>query len=128
MRPVNQRTKQILLSLIAGLDNPGDSRKLDNAPGAFMALCVECIGPRFYSLAHYGEQHGDAMRDPDVVFWIGPSGDAFPIAFRNNYAGVDREYVEFENGAPVRIAPKAQADLAAFCGTWLRNVKAQQGL
>ena len=91
-----------------------------------MALCVECIGPGFYSLAHYGLQNGDPMRDPDVIVWRGPDENFYPVAFRNDYQGIDREYVEFEGGKPVRIAPRAQADLASFCGTWMQNLKRQQ--
>jgi hypothetical protein len=129
MKSISQKARAILSRLIAGLDNPGDAKKLDNAPGAYMALCVECIAPWFYSLAHYGEQNGDAMRDPDIVIWVHPtSGDAYPCSYRNDYAGVDREYVEFEGGIPARVAARAQADLASFCNTWLHNLAAQQGV
>jgi len=36
-----------------------------------MYLCIEMIAPGYVSLAHYGQQNGDAMRDPDVILWGG---------------------------------------------------------
>ena len=49
----------------------GTSVKIENAP--YMALCVENIGlgPRSQtalSVAHYGEQNGDLMCDPEMCF------------------------------------------------------------
>ena len=128
MKPINQKARAILTKLLEGIAEPGDSRKLNNAPKTYMALCVECIAPQMFSLAHYGEQNGDPMRDPDVVLWIAPSGEAFPVSFRNDYAGVDNEYVEFEEGAPVRVDKRQQADLADFCATWFNNLAEQQGV
>jgi len=49
-----------------------DHKKIDNAEGTIMALHVECIGKcnlgSIFSLAHYYEQHGDLMRDPEMLF------------------------------------------------------------
>ena len=49
-----------------------DHKKIDNAEGTFMALHVECIGEcnlgPIFSLAHYYEQHGDSMRNPEMLF------------------------------------------------------------
>ena len=130
MKAISQAARAILSRLTAGLNVPGDSRKLDNAPGTYMPLCVECIAPDFYSLAHYGEQNGDAMRDPDVVIWVPPMvGEAYPVSFRNDYAGVDNEYVEFdEDHKVVGLDVDGQEDLASFCATWFDNLVEQQGV
>ena len=64
-----------------------------------MPLSIEDIGPsaeghRLISLCHYGEQNGDLMRDPDMVFQILDLGDgsiAEPISFRNDYMGLYQE-------------------------------------
>ena len=45
MMKLNTRAYRILTEkLMAGLTNVGDSRKIDNAAGAFMAACVDIIG------------------------------------------------------------------------------------
>jgi hypothetical protein len=128
MRRLTDRAQLIFATLTAGLADPGDARKLDAAPGAYMALCVEKLAPQLFSLAHYGECNGDAMRDPDVVFYVDGAG-VYPVSYRNDYAGADNEYVEFdESGQPARVAEAAQADLASFCESWLPAAAEQQNV
>jgi hypothetical protein len=130
MKAINKTSKAILAGIIDGLHEPGDAKKLDHVKGSFMALSVEMIAfsPAHYSLAHYGEQNGDLMRDPEVIFYS--DGENFyPYYFRNDYAGVERYWVEFgPDGNPIRLNVRQQADLASFCNTWLKNIKDQQGL
>ena len=68
-----------------------------------MELVIEAMdesGPMGFpaiSVAHYGEQNGDAMRDPEMCFELGIAGGAHLSAFyyRNDYVGVEqwsREY------------------------------------
>ena len=51
--------------------------RIENPP--FMRLVVEVVGMPFpngtceVSVAHYGEQNGDAMRDPELTFLVIPS-------------------------------------------------------
>jgi hypothetical protein len=69
---------------------------IDNPP--FMALVIEATdesgpcGVPAISVCHYGEQNGDAMRDPEMLFEIGFAGGAHlnPFYWRNDYAGVER--------------------------------------
>lgn len=107
--------------------------------GAIMALHVECIGAnkygKLYSFAHYYEQNGDLMRDPDVVMlknngtWAPNGGIFFPLSYRQDGLGMYREYVVFnEDGNGWKIAQRAQADLCSFCNGWALNLKEQQGL
>lgn len=127
---LNRDSHRIFQRILSHIPANRHATKLDNAPGAYMALCVEFIDDerRFVSFAHYGEQNGDAMRDPDVIFWIDDSGHAVPFAYRNDYMGIDREYVIFENGRPSRFAPSFQRDLKNFCNTWMENLRDQQGI
>ena len=59
----------------AGGWHPGLYLKIDNAP--YMDLVIEAVdesGPQglpTISVAHYGEQNGDAMRDPEMCFELG---------------------------------------------------------
>ena len=83
---------QTLLEIIrrAGGWNPGLSLKIENAP--YMALVIEATdesgpgGLPAISVAHYGEQNGDLMRDPEMCFELGfaeePRLD--PFYFRND--------------------------------------------
>ncbi len=62
-----------------------------------MPLTVENIGrgPRdlpAVSLCHYGEQNGDAMRDPEMCFELGLAGGAhlIPYFWRDDYVAVEQ--------------------------------------
>jgi hypothetical protein len=85
---------QILIA--AGGWYSGLSLKIENAP--FMALVIEGMdesGPMglpAISVCHYGEQNGDAMRDPEMCFELGIGGGPHlnPFYYRNDYAGVEQ--------------------------------------
>jgi hypothetical protein len=104
----------------------GDHRKHDNN-SAFMAVCVEIVGQTdrglLISVAHYYAQNGDMMRDPDVVFLV--DEHAYPISYRQDGLGVNREAACIEDGV-WKVYPKMQADICRFCNQWMRNIKAQQ--
>ena len=127
MKAVSKPVQTFLARTIAGLEL-GEYRRWQ-APG-YMPLVLERIGADLFSLAHYGEQNGDLMRDPDVVFWRGSDERYYPVSFRNDYTGTDVTCVEFEAAAdgtrrPVRLAVQRQRDLASFCSTWYRNIREQ---
>lgn len=68
------------------------------------------------SLCHYGEQNGDAMRDPEVVFTVDDDRrEAIPRYFRNDYAGCE-EFIHTDKRSP---------GLEDFCETWFRNLREQ---
>ena len=93
--------------------------------GEYMPLWVEWVGPHSISICHHGEQNGDLMRDPEVVFRIGKQV-AMPELFRNDYTGVINECFTYNaNGDPVGIRVAMQADIAHFCDLWFRNLKDQ---
>ena len=106
--------------------------KLDNNR-AFMPLVVEHIGENPYgsliSVAHYGKQNGDAMRDPDVVLLhSSTNGGYFPVSYRNDYVPVFREAVRFTGPSQtkIRTRPRIQRDLADFVNRWMRAIEEQQ--
>lgn len=102
MRPLNQARSRILETLTRGLNDEQNHRRIDNAPGSFMAVVVEKIGPARYSVAHYYKQNGDLVADPDLEFVV-------------------------QDGRIVTYKRKAYADLRSFAGTLLTNIKRQQG-
>ena len=70
--------------------------RVENPP--YQPLVIEAIpepgplGLRCLSVAHYGEQNGDLMRDPEMCFELGfadgPHLNAFH--YRNDYVGVEQ--------------------------------------
>jgi hypothetical protein len=104
----------------------------------FMRLCVEYVatGPRgmpMVSVAHYFEQNGDLMADPDLVFEVsadedGPlswkTGDWGSVSFTQHSTATYQEAVSLQDGK-VMVAPQLVASLRSFSRTWDRNLKAQ---
>ena len=80
----------------AGGWNHGLSLRIDNPP--LMPLCIEATdesgpcGLPAISVCHYGEQNGDAMRDPEMMFELGMAGGAHlnPFYWRNDYVAVEQ--------------------------------------
>ena len=102
-------------------------------PG-FMPLSVEEIGSsgdghRLVSLCHYGEQNGDLMRDPDIVFLFHnlPDGMAAePVSFRNDYLGIVQEVYRYdETGRRTHVVPSLKQELKEFAESWFANLKDQ---
>lgn len=100
----------------------------------FMPLSVEEIGidgegHRLVSLCHYGEQNGDLMRDPDIVFMFqdAPYGPiAEPVSFRNDYVGLDQEVYRYdESGRRTHLNTKLNVQLREFARIWFANLNEQ---
>jgi len=89
---------QTILQILkrAGGWYPGLSLKIENLP--YMALVIEALGESgpmglpALSVAHYGEQNGDLMRDPEMCFELGLTGGAHlnPFYWRNDYTGTEQ--------------------------------------
>lgn len=125
MRPLSKRHAAIMDALIQGMGDDNPHRRIDNAPGAFMAVVVERIGPERWSIAHYYEQNGDLVPDPDLEM-VRQDGDWFPVAI--THWGRYRCTAETnEHGRIVSWNRAAYRDLRSFAGTLLTNIKAQQG-
>src|SRR5712692_5151747 len=70
---------------------------IQNEP--WMRLVIEILpelGPDGHvvvSVAHYGEQNSDSMRDPEMLFEVlekdGVVSEFWPFYFRNDYVGVE---------------------------------------
>jgi hypothetical protein len=102
-------------------------------PG-YMPLSVEEIGSsgdgyRLVSLCQYGEQNGDLMRDPDIVFLFHnvPDGAAAePVSFRNDYLGLSQEVYRYdETGRRTHVLPSLKQELKEFADSWFSNLKDQ---
>ena len=100
----------------------------------YMPLSVEEIGSsgdgyRLVSLCHYGEQNGDLMRDPDIVFLFhnGPDGAAAePVSFRNDYLGIVHDVYRYDEvGRRTHVLPTLKQDLKEFAEGWFATLKDQ---
>ena len=104
------------------------------AVSGYMPLSVEEIGSsgdghRLVSLCQYGEQNGDLMRDPDIVFLFHnvPDGMAAePVSFRNDYLGIVQEVYQYdETGRRTHVVPSLKQELKEFAESWFSNLKDQ---
>ena len=80
------------------------------------------------SLAHYGQQNGDAMRDPEMLFALHKETQQFiPYYYRNDYCGIEQNSVKWSEDG-IALNPRLQAEHTTFANQWLRNIAAQQGI
>lgn len=107
----------------------GGHRKFDNAKGIFMAVSIDRLTERHYSVAHNYIQNGDLMADPDMTFYRTPEGEFWPCTFQQDNLAFYQVGLEItEDGSIEAENPKAQADQADFANGWMRNIAEQQNL
>ena len=88
-------------------------------------LVIETIGPQQVSVAHYFEQNGDLVSDPDVVFFTGYRAWV-PIEITHNYGRTFRYATLNQDCSQLCTMNLAQqASLAAFTEQWARNLMDQ---
>ena len=133
MRPINLKAQKIMDRLTAGIDRENSHTRIDNnkPDSAIMAVVVEHVGScklgEVFSVAHYYEQNGDLMADPEMTFLKATaSGKYFPMSIKMDGLGIYREGVVWEDGEPRYINTREQRDEAIFSGTWMQNIKWQQ--
>ena len=104
--------------------------KIENPP--YMELVIEATdesGPcslPCLSVAHYGEQNGDAMRDPEMCFELGLPGDTLLSAFyfRNDYLGIEQWSRFISEGRYVRHV-ELYRQHESFAALWDKNLSEQ---
>ena len=121
---------QTILQILekAGGWRPGLYLKIDN--GEFMELVFEAVGQGpcglpALSVAHYGEQNGDAMRDPEMLFELEPDGELSPFYYRNDYVGVE-QWCRCIKDETYICHTQLHAQHERFARLWDRNLR-QQG-
>jgi hypothetical protein len=116
----------------AGSYRPTLYLKIENPP--YMALVIEATpepGPCWLpsiSVAHYGEQNGDLMRDPEMCFeLVKPPLCGLSLSawyFRNDYLGIE-QYSRYRKGADYVFDPGLYRQHEAFARQWDNNLRAQ---
>jgi len=123
---------QTLLNILkrAGGWTPSLYLKIENAP--YMALVIEATsesGPSglpAISVAHYGEQNGDLMRDPEMCFELGSADGPHldPFYFRNDYIGVEQWSRTIERGHNIHLT-RLHEQHKQFAQEWDNNLRLQ---
>ena len=84
----------------------------------FDRLVLEKIGEGEYSIAHYYEQNGDAMRAPEITFRVDKQNQAiYPTSYQQDDMGI---FYEVEDVGAAQIK-----DLKLFMSEWFTNIKEQ---
>ena len=123
---------QTILAILkrAGGWHPGLYLKIDNLP--YMELVIEAMdesGPMglpAISVAHYGEQNGDLMRDPEMCFELGLAGGAHldPWYWRNDYVAVEQWSRNIVRDHYVYLVQLHEQHVR-FAQTWDNNLRLQ---
>ena len=77
-------------------------------------------------MAHYGEQNGDLMRDPEMCFELGLVQGAHlnPFYFRNDYIGLEQWSRTIERGHYVHLSGLHEQH-KQFAKQWDTNLRLQ---
>lgn len=133
---------KVLNALTAGLNADSRARKFDNAPGAFMPVSVEFLytdtanGGEVFSIAHYFEQNGDLMRDPEMTFLrktISDTGNDLyyysPLTFTQDGLEIYLEYFDCDaTGKFISMNTGLLRDAITFSNQWMQNISNQQSI
>lgn len=127
MKTLDKKAAEILRGLLAL-----QTAKIDNSDGVYMPVHIELIDLtekyNHISPAHYGQQNGDAMRDPEMIFALHKESQQFiPYYYRNDYMGIEQNSVKWSEDG-VFLIRRLQAEHTAFANQWLRNIATQQHL
>ena len=100
-------------------------------PG-YERLVIEYIGdqegkPDFpmISVAHYYEQNGDAMRDPEMTFMTNSNGNWFPMTYQTDNPPSYQEAIWKNENDKWMINQGLIKDLTSFSNQWDRNIREQ---
>ena len=120
MKTLDKKAAEILRGLLAL-----QTTKIDNTGGVYMPVHIEIIDRtdkyNHISLAHYGRQNGDVMRDPEMIIALHTESQQFVP----DYMGMEQYSVRWtEEG--VLLNRRLQADHTTFANQWLRNIATQQ--
>jgi hypothetical protein len=104
--------------------------KIANEP--YMELVIEAVdesgpcGLPSISVAHYGEQNGDLMRDPEMCFELGLADGPHlnPFYWRNDYVGIE-QWSRFIEDGNYCYHTQLHDQHKRFATTWDSNLRSQ---
>jgi hypothetical protein len=101
---------------------------IENSP--YLALVIEAtpepgpLGLPGLSVAHYGKQNGDPMRDPEMCFELSKAARLDPYYWRNDYVAVEQISRSIVRGHYVTLLDLHQQH-ERFAAEWDRNLRLQ---
>ena len=111
---------------------PDLSLRIENPP--YLPLILEAtdesgpLGLPVVSVAHYGEQNGDPMRDPEMLFELSrpilSTLRLVPFYWRNDYVAVE-QFSRSIVGDHYVFVPKLFEQHQNFADEWDKNLRAQ---
>lgn len=140
MYKLNQQATKIFIALLNKLQ---DKDYLKLYADGFMPLTIEkiavgidtALGKAFLiSLAHYYEQNGDLMRDPEMVFIVVDKREypkdsenlfVYPQLYQQDNLCIYEESVFIEGNRLTTFIARWQQAHVDFANGWLCNIKAQ---
>jgi len=113
-----------ILDLLPNVQSMEQGSAVKMKADQFQDLCIDVIQQQGtvtqISMAHYYEQNGDLVPDPDMeIMLMHVTRMALPVHFQNAFA-----YRVCVEGTRV-INGREFADQSSFLSMWLRNIKAQ---
>ncbi len=122
--------RQVILDICQkynfSLDKVGSYLKLEM--DSYMPLVIEKIGQNSVAVAHYYYQNGDAIADPEIVFFtVGEDWIAAEISQPNYYSAPvtmdgSKECVWL---CPDQKSQREQAGIAELARLWAENLRSQ---
>ncbi|NCB47409.1 hypothetical protein EOM81_10385 [bacterium] len=130
MKAINKSAAKTMRKMMNMMEN--GYAKIQKS-SSFMPVTIEHIGQndfgKLFSVAHYSEQNGDLMRDPEMVFILCADEEFYPISIQQDYVGKHQDVLEYDDNGKIKgWHPRLQSDIAGFANFWLRNIKEQQSL
>ena len=108
-----------------GLDVTADEGYLRLDMPGFDRLVIENIPKNQVKVAHYYEQHGHLIADPEIIFYTG-FAEWVPINVTQVLSGHRVYAVPTPDGEGIVLTdPQRQADLADFSAIWAKNIEDQ---
>jgi len=137
MKKLDERAKKVFVKIYSLLNEEGYV-KINNSDGVFMPLCVEKVGTVIMndiefekiSLAHYYEQNGDLMADPEMIFLYNNKFQDFiyPVYFKQDNLAMEEDSLIMEGQTVKEYRVNRQNQHNRFANIWLKNIKWQQDL
>jgi hypothetical protein len=128
LKPLSPQAQAVFDHLTEGIDI-GSARKIDNAKGHIMAVSIDRLTERHYSIAHNFILNGDVMADPDMTFFKAEDGKVYACTFQQDSLAVYRIGLDITpEGVIEHENAREQREQAEFANGWMRNIADQQQL
>lgn len=100
--------------------------------GGYEPLVLEFLGYSdykgrlVYSIAHYYEQNGDLMCDPEITFAVDlDAGEIWPITYQMDAFGMYQQVFKRQTDGNMTYSPRLLREIDEFLWQWLKNIKDQ---